>query len=211
MADNNVNVIQDQDFYGSVRFFGSVTIKNVGSFATNGNISLLTPSYIFFGLANIYHSGAQFEFNPNGGGSVFFISNSLVQTILRMKSGSGSGCSIQFNESPTATNPTLCPDENSLDTGIGSASAGKVSLIAGGLEALTIGKNGTTATTADFAFPLVGLSGLSATPTNLELEGLLGAPDDGTVVIAEDSDNARVIIVVRYNSRWRWMAFANSA
>lgn len=211
MADNNASIFLDQDFYGTVRFFGTVTIKSVGSLATDGNISLLSPSRIYFGLAYIYHSGSQFEFNPNGLSTVFYISNSLVQSTLRMKSGSGSGCSVQWNESPSATNPVFCPDENSQDTGIGSESAGKLTLIAGGLEALTISKNGSMATAPDLTFPLPQLSGLSATPTNAQIEGLIGTGAEGTVVIAEDSDNARVIILVRYSARWRWMAFANSA
>lgn len=40
MADNNVNVIQDQDFYGAVRFFGSVTFKSTGSFVFDASITV---------------------------------------------------------------------------------------------------------------------------------------------------------------------------
>jgi len=208
MAGKAQSIFTDQDFYGAVRFYGSITIKSVSSWLFDDDFYMATGKRFYFGSTGI------------GIASTLYFTN--VSTELHLVTGTNTtvftggkhyltGSWGLINETPSGTNPTIVPLVTDESTGIGSESAGNLSLIAGGLQALKLSKNGTTPTMAQLDFPLISLSGISATPTNLELEGLIGAPDQGAVCIIEDADNARVLLVVRLSTRWRWLAFANTA
>lgn len=78
MADNNVNVIQDQDFYGAIRFFGSVVIKTTGSFLMNGTI---TASGLTIN-GNIVASGNIQAVNVTASGNLVGITKRYAETAL---------------------------------------------------------------------------------------------------------------------------------
>jgi hypothetical protein len=68
----------------------------------------------------------------NGGGSA----GQRLQVKAGVTQFAASGYMAILAEDPTATNPVFCPRNNDTDTGIGSAAADQLSLIAGGEEVL---------------------------------------------------------------------------
>lgn len=141
MADNNVNVTQDQDFYGAVRFFGTVELKlpTTLSFA---NLILPLGGKIYFDggvdsyIANAVGSGFDIAIVCDTTAVMYFRQAQIqINTILK---GTGSSAYLIFNVPASATQPTLIPNETDVNTGIGHNTADELSLIAGGTEALRL-------------------------------------------------------------------------
>ncbi|MFC1685906.1 hypothetical protein ACFLZZ_02680 [Nanoarchaeota archaeon] len=86
------------------------------------------------GDTGIYEVGANILGFTLGGTAKFSMSGNKL-------AGLTSGAPSLINEDASATNPTLLPDSADLDTGIGTAAADQLSLIAGGTEAMHILSN----------------------------------------------------------------------
>jgi len=98
---------------------------------------------------------------------------------------SATGASLQ-NISATATVPTVVPSRADLDTGLGSAGANILSLIAGGAE-IARARNGGTLATQQFIISPGALGGEDATPSL--------AFGDGNTGFRENPDNTLEMIV----------------
>ena len=110
MADKALNVIQDQDFYGDVRFFGNVTMKDVGG------------SQIFSGDVTI-GGVLSVTGNISTAGALAVTGNILM---------AGVSAPAIYNEVPSNVNPTLSPNKADDNTGIGWEAADQLALIAAG-------------------------------------------------------------------------------
>lgn len=154
MADNNVNVIQDQDFYGAVRFFGTVELKLStvslsfasltlsGALSVGDFITIADTKGIYFGATNrrMYYDGGLFIEVLGLEQMRFRGADILVSKQLRDLNGTSA--TVQYHENPSATNPVFCPAFADEDTGVGHASANNLSLIAGGAEIARINSAG---------------------------------------------------------------------
>jgi hypothetical protein len=72
---------------------------------------------------------------------------------------------VMLNEAASTTNPTLVPNRADATSGVGSAGANNLSLIAGGVQVFSMNNAGTTTlvqTTAQLKLPL---SNDASTPT----------------------------------------------
>ncbi len=88
----------------------------------------------------------------SNGVPIFYISNAPstgIQSLMRMKSGTGTGPSVEYQTAATATVPTIRPYELDVDTGIGTAGTDRLSMIAGGTEGVRVSLVGLT-TSVDF-------------------------------------------------------------
>ena len=90
------------------------------------------------------------------GGAAWVFSSGIMGT-------NNSARAAILNESPTSTNPNLIPAQTDVDTGIGSAAADQLSLVAGGVEILRAVETG-TATTDQVIIGPAGIIGAAATP-----------------------------------------------
>ncbi len=93
------------------------------------------------------------------------------------------------NETGSATNPTIIPNVDDLDTGLGAAAADQFSLIAGGVEMLRATEAGTSATDQIF----LPRDGAAATPALA-----LGATNHGFFTGGTAQINAAVSGVTRF-------------
>lgn len=184
MADNNANISIDQDFYGSVRFFGAVEIKPTASF------SLLKID------ANNYISFEVNDFRIYVGGNNWYFTGSVMTAV-------GVTGAFQIGRKvATATDPAFTFNDDT-NTGIGHANADELSLIAGGVEALRLRASGS------FVVQVVDITGVSAPPTNTELEAVIGTTAN-SLYIATDPPNNRFYLLLRSNGAWRVLTFTDA-
>lgn len=85
-------------------------------------------------------AGELFLNAPLSSGFIRFSAGGIIEALLGsdgMRASAGNG-GILVNETSSATNPTLAPNQSDLDTGIGRGAADQLSMIAGGVEGIRV-------------------------------------------------------------------------
>jgi len=121
---------------------GNVTVGGV-FLAPDGSVS--APSYSFSSDTN---NGLSYINADNWGISAGGSFNLYIQASQTFANkallGLDSAGPAFLNETATATNPTLAPNRADLDTGVGWASADKLTLVTGGTERVRVDSDGVT-------------------------------------------------------------------
>jgi len=134
------------------------------------------------------------EYPTNQGGASKKTTRAQMHTLESGESLTGedaAGPSI-VDEASSATNPTLIPNKSDLDTGVGSAAADQLSLIAGGVEGLRVTE--TAGAIAGVFTDNLTISG--STFGALVLEDATGAVDDKATRLIVNAERFKITSLV---------------